>query len=467
VTYSYDRKAKENDFGEMQVGVFTLRFLKQHEAFAEPMAKLLEEAAKKYAATNILIPHKILVALTGKGAARAQAQYWPGSEPPTVQVAPKSFQDTNLVNTLIHELAHYFHDKVVPGGMSNPEVISRYNWATRQKRTQEGGQRDVLEGKRRLLDKQYFELQEERYIRKPLPRKGQVFEFDPYVEGTQYHVKGKIVGKEGRNVLVEIIDAPPRYIERQKMLYRNTGPLVVSEAASNITFVGVDPVKDKELREVEAERTATYTELHALEDKPDDRYEVQHHDWLPTTYARKKPVEYFAEMMTTFVLGHLKPEPSRWLLSVVKTGEAPEDMRIIYSYDRRTSAEPTPTQLALGKILPQVSQWLAHPHAGKGPLYAAYDALTDDEKELIAEDVRETFSEAHGGSTVMAYKIESNPHHGSVALTTKKPDHLKPEETVGYLVRAKDVLLHWGQEELSLGEDLIILKPDAKPLPFE
>ena len=139
-----------------------------------------------------------------------------------------------------------------------------------------------------------------------------------------------------------------------------------------------------------------------------------------------------------------------------------------YSYDRRAAEpEPTPTQVALGKILPYVTRWLEKPHGAKKPLFAAYDALTDDEKELIAEDVRETFSQAHGGSTVIAYKVKGNPHHGGVALTTKKPQHLDPEETVGYLVRAKDVLLHWGQEELSLGEDLIILKTDAKPLPFE
>ena len=139
-----------------------------------------------------------------------------------------------------------------------------------------------------------------------------------------------------------------------------------------------------------------------------------------------------------------------------------------YSYDRRAAEpEPTPTQVVLAKILPYVNRWLENPHGAKKPLFAAYEALTDDEKELVREDVQESFSQAHGGSTVIAYKVKGNPHHGGVALTTKKPQHLDPEETVGYLVRAKDVLLHWGQEELSLGEDLIILKPDAKPLPFE
>ena len=143
-----------------------------------------------------------------------------------------------------------------------------------------------------------------------------------------------------------------------------------------------------------------------------------------------------------------------------------------YNYDRRTAAdeaaEPTPTEAVLTKLSPFVLAWLEKPGAAEKPLFAAYAALSDDEKYLLAEDVRDTFTAAHGGSTVIAYKIKENPHHkGGAALTTKKPAHLQPEEMVGYLVRSKDVLAHWGQEELPLGEDIIILKPNARPLPFE
>lgn len=142
-----------------------------------------------------------------------------------------------------------------------------------------------------------------------------------------------------------------------------------------------------------------------------------------------------------------------------------------YNYDRRTAAEeppePSSTEASLGKLAPFVLRWLRNPHGAKKKLFEAYAALSDDEKGLVAEDVRETFSNAHGGSTVIAYKIKGHPLKGGAALTTRKPEHLKPEETVAYLVRAKDVLLHWGQEELPLGEEIIILKPNAHPLPFE
>lgn len=139
-------------------------------------------------------------------------------------------------------------------------------------------------------------------------------------------------------------------------------------------------------------------------------------------------------------------------------------MNVKYSYDRRAD---TPTKNVLVQFAPLVTKWLADPHGGKKKMLADYEALSDDDKELLAADVRDTFAAAHGGSTVIAYKVKGNPHHGGAALTTKKPEHLDPEKTVGYLVRAKDVMFHWGQEELPLGEDIIILKPNAKPLPFE
>ena len=138
-----------------------------------------------------------------------------------------------------------------------------------------------------------------------------------------------------------------------------------------------------------------------------------------------------------------------------------------YHYDRRAADATTPTQEALGKLAPFVVRWLKDPHEGKKPLFGAFEALSDEERELVAADVRETFANAHGGATVIAYRIKGDPHKGGAAMTTRKPEHLQPEETEAFLVRAKDVLVHWGQEELPLGEDIILLKPNARPMPFE
>lgn len=327
VAAAYTARTAATQILEKQFGRFKLKYLPQHAAYADPTGALLVEAEKKYVSAGIPIRDDIVVALYGRGASHASAVYHMGSSPPAIQVAPKAFEDANLIHTLIHELGHYYHDKVVPGGEHNPEVIHRYSWATRQRRTQEGGTLDVLNRRRLQLDKRYLELQDEINVRKPLPRKGQPFEWDPWVRGHQYHVKGRIVGKEdSRTVKVEILEAPEEYLAYQSVYRRGPGPLIVPEAIAVITYLGKDEAKEKELKQVEQARTEVYNEIQAVVKQHHDRYEVQLHDWVPTTYARKNQFEWFAEMVTTFVLGHLKPEPSEWLLSVVKTGEAPKEL---------------------------------------------------------------------------------------------------------------------------------------------
>lgn len=315
------------EIGEKVFGRFKVRYLKQHEGVVDKLGSQLLEAEKAYESAGVPIVHEIQVALTGAGASHALGLYTMGSVPPTIQIAPKSYADPKLVHTLIHELGHYFHDKVVPGGIQNPAIISKHMWAVRQKPTGHGNQVDVLNRKLKSLNDRYFKLNEERSLKKPLPRKGQVFEYDPWVNGKQYHVKGRIVGKrDSRTVNVEIVEAPPEYMERQRIYRRGPGPLIVPEAVAVLTFTGVNEAAVAELEKVEKERHEVHEQLKSLisEGKAnDDRYEVHIHDWVPTTYARKDHFEYFAEMLTTFVLGHLKPEPAEWLKSVLKTGAAP------------------------------------------------------------------------------------------------------------------------------------------------
>jgi hypothetical protein len=314
-------------FNEEQFGRFKVRYIKQHAEHLEEVGKLLLESEQKYQAAGVPLQDNILVALYGGGiGSHAAAVYHMGSSPPAIQVAPKAYEDASFLHTLIHELAHYYHDKVVPGGQNNVEVMTRFMWAMRQKRTQAGGSRDVLKRRLDVLNKRYKELEETQYIHRPLPRKGTVVEYDTWSNGVQYHIKGKIVGKKGRDVLIEIIEAPEKYLLRSSMYRRGPGPLVVPESASTLTYVGKDEAKERELKEVEKERHEVYETLKGEISKPDDRYEVQLHDWVPTTYSRKNHMEWFAELLTTFVLGHLKEEPSKWLLSVIKTGKAPEGL---------------------------------------------------------------------------------------------------------------------------------------------
>jgi hypothetical protein len=334
-----DRHAATEIF-KQQFGRFNVRYIKQHEEHLEEVGRLLLEAEKMYQSAGVPLKHDIAVGLHGGGlGSHAAAVYHLGSNPPAIQVAPKAYKDASFLHTLIHELGHYYHDKVVPGGETNFAIQTKFMWAVRQKRTQEGGSRDVLKRRLDFLNKRYFELQEDQYLRKPLPRKGVPFEFDPWIDGVQYHVKGKIVGKrDSRTVNVEIIEAPEKYLFRQSIYRRGPGPLVVPEAINSLTYAGKDPAKEKELVEVDAERTEVHKSLEGEMGKHDDRYQVQLHDWVPTSYSRKNHLEWFAELMTTLVLGHLKEEPAKWLLSVIQTGEGPK----VDSPDSPPAAEENP-----------------------------------------------------------------------------------------------------------------------------
>jgi hypothetical protein len=320
---------------EKKFGRFKVIYLKQHEEHVDKLGALLEEAERMYAAAGVPIVHDISSVLSGRGASHAGALYTMGSVPPTIQFAPKSYEDPKLIHTVIHELGHYCHDKVVPGGINNSAIISKHMWAVRQKSTGKSNKVDILNRKMKALNEAYSRLSEEQNKRKPLPRKGQVFEYDTWVNGVQYHVKGRIVGKaDSRTVNVEVIDAPEAYIKRQQIYRRGPGPLIVPESVDSLTYAGKDEAKEAELKKVEEERHTVYVELSSLIKSGEGRsdYKTHLHDWVPTNYARKNHMEYFAEMMTTYILGHLKPEPSEWLKSVVKTGKAPE------------APEPVPTE---------------------------------------------------------------------------------------------------------------------------
>lgn len=316
------------EIGEQMFGRFKLRYLKQHEAHVEKLGGLLLEADKKYASAGVPIVHEIQAVLSGTGpAARNMAVYHMGSVPPTMQFAPKSFNDPNLLLTVIHELGHYFHDKVVPDGAGNREIILRHYWAKRQTSERAGGKTDSLTREIKLLE-QKIEAARAALRSKPVPRKGQPVEWDEWINGTKYHIKGKSLGKRGtREIAVEIIEAVPgSWLAWRANPNRKPGPIVVPIDVRAFTSTAPTDAQRAELEKMDHELATLQNERTQAYKEPDDRYEVQLHDWLPTSYARKDKYEYFAEMLTALVLGHLKPEPAEWVKSVLKTGKAPEGM---------------------------------------------------------------------------------------------------------------------------------------------
>lgn len=315
----YFSKLAATQVGEEKFQRFNVKYLAQHAKFIPKIGQLLLDAEKQIEAAGYHIPHEIQVLITGRGAAHAAALYIP-QVPPTIKIAPKSYERGDLIHTLIHELGHYFHDKVVPNGFGNVAIRAKYAWAVRQTSTGEGALSDTLNRKLTRIRAQREELQKQM---NPTIRKGTSVEYSTmwYWNRQTYHVKGRILGKgrEKRTVDVEVSSPPEFQALINAIFHRNN---VYSEDIS--TIVKPDPeilAKMKVLGEEEMELAKQQAAV-SEEKAPDTKYEALQHDWVPTTYARKDKMEWFAELFVTDVLGHLKPEVSEWLKTVVRTGTA-------------------------------------------------------------------------------------------------------------------------------------------------
>jgi len=306
-------------------GDFKMLYLPRHAAVVEPIAEKVHSSFKMYQAAGIPVKHKLEVALHGSGAAHADALYGWGQ----IQVAPKAYNDVNLVKTLIHELGHYMHDMVVPWGYGNPEIMSRYLWALKQKGTGTGPRLDVIRKRLRVIEALLRQLDEQKYVLKPLPRKGEVFDYGYWSNGVQLPLKVRILRKSGPNVTLEVTNPEVIPFNQSGYFPRTQGKVVITVSVKSLLFKGVNTEVEGRIAELNKERDALYAEGKAIaRTEQDDRYEAQRHEWAPTQYSRKDVKEWFAELCTTFVLGHLKKPVDDWLLSVIRTGKSPPGLEL-------------------------------------------------------------------------------------------------------------------------------------------
>jgi len=264
--------------------------LPRHTEVVADVAVKVAQAIKLCVSAGIPIKDKLRVDLSGKGVSTtALATYTTGSNPPTVVVTPAAYKRSDLIQTLVHELGHYVHDRVVPGGDGNREITGRFNWAMSQ-------------------------------VKATTPRKGKPFEFMyrggwlGYSHGNRgYPMTGKIIGKGRAGVRVQILKYPAEILNDPKLSFDFLSPEKTPLASPTI--------------ELDLDKLL-YSGRQTQKRHSDDHgrriseYGDHQHDWVPTSYSRKNRDEWFAEMVTTFVLGHLAKEPSSWMASVLKTGKA-------------------------------------------------------------------------------------------------------------------------------------------------
>lgn len=177
---------------------------------AEPIIRVMHQAIKMCRAKGLPIKKKLIVEASGRKVSHALAGYFPKTNPPLLRVAPKAFRDPKLVNTLIHELGHYIHDKEVPGGMSNSAINVKYAWAMRQKSTGTGNQIDDLARQIKNVKVEIKALEKQRVSTPKPPRKGQTFQLrikHPFGL-IMYNLTGRLLNRSRGMAEVELLDAP-------------------------------------------------------------------------------------------------------------------------------------------------------------------------------------------------------------------------------------------------------------------
>lgn len=128
----------------------------------------------------------------------------------------------------------------------------------------------------------------------------------------------------------------------------------------------------------------------------------------------------------------------------------------------------------LDRLYQSIMMWKHYPSEGKKSIRRAYEELTQEERDVLADDVLRAVLRVHGSSEFVAYRRGKQAHRlrDMDSLTTSELEvaYLGLEYRAAYLVRADDVLVHWAQEGVPLGKGVfahefeIVLKPGARPV---
>ena len=140
-----------------------------------------------------------------------------------------------------------------------------------------------------------------------------------------------------------------------------------------------------------------------------------------------------------------------------------------------TADTPTPReQFAIDRAERQlyapVADWVHRPDAaGKEAVFAAYEKLSPADRAAYDAHVVRTFRREHDGDTAVVYRYGERGKMGGASVSTVRPSYLARDKYDAYIVHAKDVLVHYGQEDMPLSgrafghEKEIILRSDAAP----
>lgn len=254
---------------------------------------------------------------------------------PHIYIVPVRVKDLDTEDAVVHELAHYYHNEFIQGGIGNQAIQKAFSEVS--------GHMDVegLGSEADNLLKEEKALAEElNQLRKQVSKTG--FEFEDIYETEENGGSGKSGEKEKRKKRYVVVGKDDIALEKGKKLtvvrLQETGiysfdgaswvpiPGAVllkrAMSADTILLHGITPFRDR-VREIRDKQDKVHTQMAALRASGSkiDRYTKPLSKWVATTYAKKNHCEWFAELLTMAVSNPsaLEPDVVAWLKYVINS----------------------------------------------------------------------------------------------------------------------------------------------------
>ena len=295
-------------------GPFEVTYLPKYEDLIPGLLDGLEKAENSFRKVGLPLRGVIPIRVKGKAFGNNRSFYM-NLEGGFIQLVPQNLRSADNFRTIIHEIAHYWHNHFVPGGFGNGAIRSRFNEVWRTEDTG-GSAYDRIQSQIALQKKK---LQQ---IAKQALRAGATFEElgqEGWSGPKTYLRQYRVVRVEGQKVLCEILNPS----EWDKSI-RKEGPWY-----DTMPLHRVAQMVSSDYKEEYAVFMDLLNQSNEVANDPtkNNRYQDLSSIWVPTTYAKENHKEWFAELITTAVLDPnvLQPFVTDWLMSVAKTGNGPSN----------------------------------------------------------------------------------------------------------------------------------------------
>lgn len=302
-------------------GPFVLYYLPKYQDLIADLLDAFKRAETDYRAAGFPL-HGVITVKVMARAFNSLRSFYTEDEGGYIQLIPHNLKAPDAYETLIHEIAHFYHNHFVTGGFRNHAIQSRYNEVKSAQNTG-GSQIEQFIDQMKAAEKAF-----DARIRKVF-HPGFTYEKEDYAgfgpSSGKYTRQYRVVRWEGKKLLVEILN--PSDWDRQIRPGMTTHYDTIGNPRVLAPLI-------PELQVMAIRQSAMIDEYNALVDSAkDDRYENLRSEWIPTNYAKTNYREWFAEVMTTAVLhpNVLSDQVWAWLRSVVVGGAA---ARVAYRFLR-------------------------------------------------------------------------------------------------------------------------------------